>query len=218
MGIPDLSVVVTHYEYHDLLPACLASIRASTLSQSRYEIIVVDNASPSGIPEAALAPDIIFVRHGTDRGWAASLNTGYRIARGQYVCHVSADDTIEPGWLERGLELALDQWYLYVAPDSPYPLKLESILNDNYMHMGAMFAKELWEQIGGYDEKIPYPDWDMWAKIAAYGYSYDDGGLSLDEHHYNWKPHHGMDTALIDQVRQELHRRYGGLVKRKRGA
>ncbi|TDE53945.1 glycosyltransferase family 2 protein [Flavobacterium sp. GT3P67] len=48
--------------------------------------------------------------------------------------------------------------------------KLEQILIENYIDACAIYKKGLWEQVGGYDENMPYQgleDWELWIAFGA---------------------------------------------------
>jgi glycosyltransferase involved in cell wall biosynthesis len=48
--------------------------------------------------------------------------------------------------------------------------KLEKILVHNYIDACAIYKKKFWEEVGGYDEKMPYQgheDWELWVAFGS---------------------------------------------------
>lgn len=104
----ELSVVVTSYNYGRYLPQCLEAI----VSQSRpaREVIVVDDASTDDSAAQAERfarsyPSVRLIRHEVNRGFAATLKTGFENSSSEYVLFVAADDRLMPGHFAKSLEL-----------------------------------------------------------------------------------------------------------------
>lgn len=100
---PMVSVVVVTYGNLDLTRLCLESVLRNT-EHSRYEIIVVDNASSDGTPAflRALASEHESVRiilNDTNRGFAAANNQGLAIATGDVLVLLNNDTVVPRGWL-----------------------------------------------------------------------------------------------------------------------
>ena len=79
----------------DMLRACIDSIENLSLRQFEREIIVVDDGSDES-PLAALgtlADDIIFIRQ-KNKGVAVARNVGLKMAEGEFVQFVDADDVL----------------------------------------------------------------------------------------------------------------------------
>lgn len=110
MSVPDISVIIPHYNDLERLDRCLAALTAQTLSSDRFEIIVSDNASPVG--EAAVAQVIAGRARlviATEKGAGPARNIGVKGARGAILAFTDADCLPEPGWLEAGIAL-LDRY------------------------------------------------------------------------------------------------------------
>lgn len=96
-----VSVIIPVYNAAELIGRCLASIRQQTFAD--YEVIAVDDGSTddSGSRLDAYARDPrIRVVHQPNRGQGAARNAALRLARGDYVLMVDADDFIHPRLLE----------------------------------------------------------------------------------------------------------------------
>ena len=79
----------------DMLRACIDSIKDLSLRQFEREIIVVDDGSDES-PLAALgtlADDLIFIRQ-KNQGVAVARNVGLKMAEGEFVQFIDADDVL----------------------------------------------------------------------------------------------------------------------------
>jgi GT2 family glycosyltransferase len=92
-----VSAVVVSFNTRDELLRCLAALRggASRLG----EIVVVDNASQDGSPDAVRAafPDVRVIANADNRGFSAANNQGFRAATGEYLLVVNSDAEVRPG-------------------------------------------------------------------------------------------------------------------------
>lgn len=106
----DFSVIVPVYNVEAYLEQCLDSIRNQDINKDTFEIICIDDGSTdsSGLlldkyqeehPELQMK-----VIHQKNGGLAAARNTGLRVAKGNYICFVDSDDTIQPETLKECLD------------------------------------------------------------------------------------------------------------------
>lgn len=99
---PDYSIVVPTYRRRDALARCLEAIEALDFQRDRFEVVVVDDGSPTPPADlvASLDPSIeaqlVCARHG---GPATARNTGARLARGRYLVFTDDDCMPRPDWL-----------------------------------------------------------------------------------------------------------------------
>lgn len=111
-----LGIVIVHYNTPDLLRGCLASLQACTLP---YQVVVVDNASPSGQGVEMARhefPEVQLIANDENLGFAAASNQGIRalsptrpllsplpgVGRGQAraLLLLNADTVVQEGALE----------------------------------------------------------------------------------------------------------------------
>ncbi|KQM84137.1 glycosyltransferase [Agromyces sp. Leaf222] len=105
---PLVTVVVPTYRSGDGFRRLLASLATQTLPAERFEVLVIDDGSPT--PEAAViaglvrdAPNARFHRI-EHTGWpSAPRNTGIDLARGRYVIFADHDDELYPESLENAI-------------------------------------------------------------------------------------------------------------------
>ena len=111
MSPPDISIVIVTWNGKRFALECLASL--ATAKAVSLEIIVVDNASTDGTPEAIRTqfPGVRLILNDSNLGFAKANNIGLAVARGRYVCLVNSDVVVSPSCLETMLE------YMERSPD-----------------------------------------------------------------------------------------------------
>ena len=101
---PKLSVVIVNYDsWPDVLRLVDTLTKAEDFTKGLFEIIVVDNCSPVGIPASRPHRDNLFwVDQPTNGGFASGVNAGWRQARGQWLLLLNPDISLNatiPGQL-----------------------------------------------------------------------------------------------------------------------
>lgn len=95
-----VSVIMPAFRAAKYIGAALDSVIAQTFTD--YEIIVVNDGSPDTVElERALKPygsKVLYVKQ-DNRGCSAARNAGIRVARGQFLAFLDADDYWEPEYL-----------------------------------------------------------------------------------------------------------------------
>lgn len=103
-AVPEVSVIVPHYNDLAGLDRCLQALARQTLAPDRFEIIVGDNGSPVG-EEAVVA--VIAGRArltiAVERGAGPARNAAAALARGDVLAFIDSDCIAEPEWLEGGI-------------------------------------------------------------------------------------------------------------------
>jgi len=106
---PNVSIVIPAYNAQSYIGSAIRSAQAQTMSN--LEIIVVDDASTDGT--AAIVQEfsgadrrVRYARMEKNSGPAASRNCGLRLARGEWIALLDADDRFHPNRLEVLLTLA----------------------------------------------------------------------------------------------------------------
>ena len=99
---PDLSIVIVSWNARSHLIDCLKSIE-DTGSGLAYEVIVVDNASSDGSPEAVRQGgfrSVRLVEANANLGFAKGNNIGIKQGSGRYYCLINSDVIVLPGCLQ----------------------------------------------------------------------------------------------------------------------
>lgn len=129
-----VTVLVAVYNAEKYLPQCLDSLKAQTLGD--IQVVCIDDASTDQSRQllddyAFRDPRFQVVCLQQNGGQAHARNEGLKVATGEYVCMVDADDWLEPDALERTVEqmdeqtdcVLFDLRYDYTDGRSePYPM------------------------------------------------------------------------------------------------
>lgn len=196
--------------------SCLDQIDTSV------EVIVVDDGSDDGSTPAAcdeLESGSVRVVHQHNAGLPAARNAGAKLANGQFLVFLDADDWVEPTFASK-LGALLDQ-----DTDASHAYCQEHLTdlgNDvvwrvpawdpillmvtNLHPVTCLIRRDRFEAAGGFDEGMTegYEDWDLWLRFASRGWH----GVRCREPLFNWR-RHSHQTMIDDAVvrHEALYRR-----------
>ncbi len=104
--MPLVSVVIPLYNKEQTLARAISSVLSQTMPA--FELLIVDDGSTDAGPGIAAAMDDarITVFSQENRGVSSARNVGIRMARGDYIAFLDADDEWEPSFLSTVLALA----------------------------------------------------------------------------------------------------------------
>ena len=202
--MPEVSVLITNYNYATFLGRCLRSVLTQTFARSNYEVVLVDDGSTdhSDAIYRIFENDLIIIENQENLGLPTSLNRGLRKCRGRYIVRVDADDYIHSelvSFLRTGHELLKDNFdavscdYFEVnGAGNNYQLRSSQV---HPIACGVMFKSEVFEKLGVYNEKIRVgEDLDFMARfkkanLSLYNinlplYRYVNHGESLSRQFY----------------------------------
>ena len=88
-----LSIIIVSYNVKDYLKQCIRSIYRSDLDSNLFEIIVVDNDSHDGTVKEIKDNfnNIIIEENKKNYGFSKAVNTGLKIAKGEFICILNPD-------------------------------------------------------------------------------------------------------------------------------
>ncbi|HEX7190041.1 MAG TPA: glycosyltransferase [Thermoanaerobaculia bacterium] len=182
-----VSVIIPAYNYGRYIAEAIDSALAQTLPP--VEVIVVDDGSTDTTAEVlARYGDRIQVVRQTNQGVAAARNRGIRMAQGEYIAFLDADDIWKPRKLELQIarfeadpslglvrcdieafdasgriETRVQQEEGYVASAL---LRFEAGINPAASTI--VVPKWVAEEIGGFDVRLPpSEDWDFCYRVAT---------------------------------------------------
>jgi GT2 family glycosyltransferase len=183
----DIAVVVPTYCRPHLVARLVAALERQTLSPDRFEVIVVDNASPDDTIDrltAIAAHSPLRLRHLVEptRGPAATRNAGWRSCSTELVAFVDDDCEPEPGWLAAGLAaieaddqlgvvqgctrkhdgVPLGDWTLWRQVAGPSPF---------FEGCNIFYRRAALESAGGFDEQLA-----VYGEDASLGWTVVDAG------------------------------------------
>lgn len=210
-----VSVVIPSYKYAHYLKECVDSIKIQTYPV--HEIIVVNDGSPDNTSEISRELGVILVEK-ENGGLSSARNAGIKIATGDYIMCLDADDKLVPAAIEEHVKLITDDMVIaqcslmefgerHVVFIANPKTSLERIMQSNTVFCNAVFPKKAWVDVGGYDEsqtmRLGYEDWEFWIRCLAKGYRI----VTSDFIALRYRVHEGqMTQATAHPSRQKLYR------------
>ncbi len=180
-----VSIIMPCYNDGAYIEQAVDSVKAQTYQN--IELIIVDDGSDEketvNIIKKLGTEDGITVLHTEHLRPAGARNYGIRAASGKYILPLDADDMIDKTYVEKCVKVLDDNEKIgavYCFADlfgkkkgrwelPPYSFK--NMLVDNVVFVTAMFRKEDWEEIGGFDISMVagMEDYAFWLSILALG-------------------------------------------------
>ena len=181
-----VSIVIPCYNHGGLLRETLESVER-VRNANLGEVIIVDDGSTDGetcrlFEELHDSAYTIF--HQSNKGLAAARNSGIKLAKGEFILPLDSDNLLRSPYLVQAVDLLKKDSNVDVVyadlnyfgdktgglspPDFDLPLLLEG----NFIDACALYRRTLWEEVGGYDEEMPWQgweDWDFWMRAAFAG-------------------------------------------------
>ena len=193
-----VSVIVPTFQRRELVVATLGSLRSQTLPPGTFEVIVVVDGSTDGTAERlrSISEPWLRVHEQENRGRAAALNAGARLARADILLFLDddmrADQTMIEEHLRAHAELEAEAVMGLIAHDagSPGTVVAEHVRRDfdrDVRELGPVFGplpddrrvvaaqlsirREAFEAVGGFDEAF--------TRGGHFGHADDDLGIRL---------------------------------------
>lgn len=157
-----VSVIVAAHNEERYLGRCLRSLLAQRFERSRYDVIVIDDASTdrSSAVLATFGDSITVLRNETNQGLPASLNRAITATHSKFIVRVDADDYVNSAFL--------DVMYMFLADNPQFDAAAcDYLLVDDREEVisrrdaikepiacGIMFRTEQLIDIGLYDESF----------------------------------------------------------------
>jgi GT2 family glycosyltransferase len=168
---PRISVVVPTHGRPRLLADCLEHVAAQDLPRRDYEVIVVDDGTPSPVNEANRATvaaigkrypelSVSYLWTARNRGPAAARNRGWRKARGGVIAFTDDDTRPASSWLSEGLGAMAGQAAVagrvvvpLTQPASDYERDAAGLASASFVTANAFVRRDALEAVGGFDER-----------------------------------------------------------------
>lgn len=183
---PLVSIVIPCFNAERWIRDAISSALAQTYP--RKEVIVIDDGSTDGSLDVIESfGDSIRVKTGPNRGGSAARNLGMKIALGQFIQFLDADDILYPRKLEKQVPLAVNNERRVVYCDFE---SQETVPNVGYLKRSSVsyadpviltlrevigtaspvYSRHLLVEICGWDESLPCAqDYDLNIRLACHG-------------------------------------------------
>lgn len=190
---PVLSIIIPCYNSEATLEATLESVVAQNFQ--KWEAIIVNDGSTDTTEAIALSwvkkDDRFKYFTKSNEGLGKTRNFGIEKAQGTYILPLDSDNLLMADFAKEAITVFeannnIGVVYGHAAyfgekqglwEVEPYDFK--KIVAANYIDACAIYKKQLWVEVGGYDENMPYQgheDWDFWIAL---------GVLNVQFHHLN---------------------------------
>jgi len=187
-----VSVVIPCYNHGAFLKEAIQSALESTFDH--YEIIIVNDGSKDAFTvkvlkelEQKFANDQrIKIIHQDNLGPSDARNKAIKLAKGEYILPLDADNKIRPHYLSKAAEI-LDNYpeigvvyaYAKLFGDREgvweFPVfHSRRLLLGNFVEACSVYRRKVWEECNGYDPnmRIGYEDWELWISAMEKGWKF----------------------------------------------
>lgn len=180
-----VSVVIPCYNQGCYLDDCVRSVVNS--SYKHLEIIIVSDGSTDCTEETVLKLKIEFpiiqYYFQENKGPSAARNLGIRRSQGLYILPLDSDDKISETYIEKAVQVLDnnsnikvvyceaekfgDQTGKWCLPD----FSIDKLVKRNLIFTTALYRRQDWARIGGYDENMTWAleDWEFWISMLKNG-------------------------------------------------
>jgi len=179
-----LSVVVPCYNQGEYIDETIESVFKQEFKD--YEIIIIDDGSTDirTINKLNSLKDPRLIKVTTsNQGLALARNNGIRVAKGEYILPLDADDKIGNGFLGNAVDILEHNKHVGIVYCSSETFgdvigewhlpkyRIGRMLLTNCIFCSGVFRKEDWEYVGGYNPcmKKGFEDWEFWLSLLELG-------------------------------------------------
>jgi len=178
-----ISIIIAFYKGEDYIDETLKSVYEQTYKN--FEVIVVNDGSDQE-KLITLEQNKTFTNlkiiHQENQGQSSARNNGVKNADGKYLLFLDCDDLLDKTFLEKTLKVLQNNPEIRISYSKAkyfektnkewvlQPFKTHDFLIENCIPITALFYKEDFDNIGGFDTNLNYyEDWDFWIFLIEKG-------------------------------------------------
>lgn len=177
---PTVTVIIPAYNAERTIEAAIRSCLNQTCPPA--EILIVDDGSADRTADVARSfPAPVKVFQKSNGGPASARNFGARMAQGEWLAMLDADDQWLPNKLERQVRYieSADVGMIHSLvpcskPGVPDTVNFDDLWDQNWIaNSSVLIRKSVFEALGGFDEDpklISVEDYNLWLRVAAGGW------------------------------------------------
>lgn len=178
---PLVSIIIPCYNQGIFLSETIESVLKQ--SYNEWECIIVNDGSTDNTKEVAKKyckkdPRIKYIEQ-KNQGLSSARNSGIKQSHGKYILPLDSDDLIGNTYIEKAVDILENnknirivycQAKLFGKIQGKWNLpeyNLEKMLGSNCIFCSALYSREDFDKVGGYNinMKYGYEDWDFWLSI-----------------------------------------------------
>jgi glycosyltransferase involved in cell wall biosynthesis len=222
------SVIIPTYNAEKTLFSCLEALANQSVPKEDYEVIAIDDGSTDGTSKIAKRFDVKYIFQ-ANKGPATARNKGANSAGGDIILFTDSDCVPEHNWIQEmvgafsDLDVAatkgayktrqkeLPARFAQAEFEDRYDLLRKSPSIDMIDTYSAAFRKEVFLNMGGFDESFPEAsneDTDLSYRLAVAGYK-----LVFNTRAFVY---HAHPDTLIKYLRLKFWRAYWRMVVYRR--
>jgi len=176
-----ISIILINHNYGKYIQNCLDSILKNNQTLIGEIIIIDDSSSDNSIQIIKKYLKIPKVKYFyvNFRSLSKSYNYGIRRSKFSFITKVDADDLLEDFFIKDYYDKLLKDNYdliygsLKIIDEEINFIQLKNqskeLIGSKFFYpvgSGTIFKKQIWKQIGGFDEKLKFQDdYDFWLRI-----------------------------------------------------
>lgn len=160
----EISFLVPMYNGLELTRACLRSLE-ETVDLARHEVVLINDASTDGTAEflATLSAPYRVIHNSQRSSYAASINRGVALARGEMLCLLNNDLVFSPGWLPPMLRAFGRFQNVGIVGNVQIDGR-----TGRYNHMGMLFSEDgVPSHFGEHFPFRPFRGWTEWKAVTS---------------------------------------------------
>lgn len=198
---PEVTVVITNYNYAEFLPQAIESVLAQTYEN--IKLLIFDDASSDSSMDilGRYTGKAEIIRHEKNKGVIYTRNEALDKVTSPYILFLDADDWFDINYVETlivsaetdGSDVAYCGMQYFVNGEKernwiPPEFNLERLKNENYIHMSTLIRVDAIGDVR-FDEnmeRLTHEDWDFFLSLALRGLKFKRvEGVTLN---YRLKP------------------------------
>lgn len=221
---PTVSVIITCRNLEAYLDEAVDSVKGQTVQPS--DIVLVHDACEH--PKAYA--DITTVIRDRHLGVAKTRDEGVRLAKGEWLLFLDADDVLAENYLQECLKHTdkADIIYphillwCYWGKEAPKPNvwhragskvnPKEMLRSNQWLVISSLIRRKVYEDLGGFDPVLPlYEDWHFFLRAIAHGARFARANTYL-KYRQRTNSRNRQNEGIRQEVIKQIRARYQGHV------